>query len=167
MAFQGFPHPPLSYKLLRIEKDAMSEPVTMSATTAALTLFSASAVLATTSPAAYAPDALALFLGFVGALIWQGWTKQVRKPTNSVMLADLAAGTLCGFISKVVGIPTCVSLINKWVMPVEAPLVFKDTDNIRWVAIAACIAGILSSPTIRYMLDKFIPGWDKEDGRPH
>lgn len=117
--------------------------------------------MAVTSPALQAATLGAVFAGLCGAMVWQGLTRQYRKPSAAVMITDVAVGTFAGYASKVLGTPALIALIN-WQFGTK--ITFTPTDDIGWVIVIAAVAGFLSSPMLRKTLDKFMPGWNKSDG---
>ena len=135
-------------------------------TTIVMAAASGAIVISAISPAGYAANIGAIAGAVFGGLIVQGWTKEQRKPTPVVMASDIAASAFAGYASKVMGIPTCLALINKFVMPKDAPLIFEPADYLGSVIVIAVIAGMLGSGVIRKIFDKVNPGWGATNGKP-
>ena len=128
-------------------------------TTIALTMASGVLVISAVSPAGYAANIGAISAAVFGGLIVQGWTKEQRKPTRIVMASDIGASVFAGYASKVIGIPTCLALINKFIMPKDMPLVFDPVDYLGTVIVIAGVAGMLGAGVLRKVFDKINPGW--------
>lgn len=121
-------------------------------------------VIAVTSPADYAPDIASVFMGVFGGLMVQLWTVEDRKPTRRVMMADIMASAFCGFTSKVMGVPTCLGIINKF-LPEDSKLVFDATNHLGAIIVISGLAGMVGVGLLRKGLDKLNPAWMNGNGK--
>ena len=116
--------------------------------------------LAVVSPAQYAPTIASVCMGLAGGLLIQGWTRAKRKPTREVMLADLGASIFSGYISMVIGVPSCLAIVNYFIPGDDLDLKFDPANHIGWVIVLAGLAGMIGVPIFRRGLDFLTPGWE-------
>lgn len=123
-------------------------------------------VVAVTSPAVYAPEIASVFMGVFGGLMVQLWTVEARKPTRRVMIADIMASAFCGYVSKVMGVPSCMGIVNKF-LPKDSQVVFDATNHLGAIIVISGIAGMVGAGLIRKGLDRLNPAWMNGDGKNH
>lgn len=126
------------------------------------------ATLATVTPLVttpnHAPQIAGTFSALFAGMIMQGWTHRKRKPTPEVMIADIMASGVCGFIVTVIGVPICLLLINKC-LPEDIQISVDIKDHLGWTMVLSWFAGLVGVMWIRKKLDHYFPGWDGDETR--
>lgn len=101
------------------------------------------------------------FCGGLGGVMVQLWTMDVRRPTKKVVCADMIASFWGGIAVSVVGVPTFLAGINKYLMPEDVQLAIDPAKLLWGTLLLAVLGGALAAGLIRKLFDRLNPNWGK------